>query len=46
MKYFFGEVFMGDCRCVESDCKSSLRKLKIEYADLMLLHWPIAFEKQ
>lgn len=40
--FIIGKIFMSQYRNVVGACEESLKKLKVEFVDLMLLHWPVA----
>lgn len=44
--FIIGKIFMSEFRNVVAACQESLRKLKVEFIDLMLLHWPVAMKPE
>lgn len=43
--YIVTKVWMDEVEDVEAACKRSLAKLGITYADMYLLHWPVAVKR-
>ncbi len=43
--FLTSKVWNDDHRFVESACRESLKRLRVSYLDLYLIHWPLAWAK-